>query len=217
MHDYQVIDPQAWAYAEAHTTPAPDFMRALAAQTEAELPLPEMLTGTVEGRFLEMLVFFAGAKRVLELGTYSGYSALSMAAALPPDGRIISCEFSDEHADFAQAHIDASPYGELIEIRRGPALETIAELAGEFDLIFVDADKPAYVDYFEACLPLLARRGLMVFDNTLWSCRVLEGNDDGSEQTRVLKELNDLLVSDERVVCVQLPIRDGVTLVRRAA
>ncbi len=211
-----VIDPDVSAYAEAHTTPVANFMRRLAEETHATLPFPQMLTGTVEGRFLEMLVFTSGARRVLELGTYSGYSALAMAAVLPEGGRIISCEFSDIHADFAQRHIDASPYSGRIEIRRGPALETIAGLEGPFDLVFVDADKPNYIAYFEACLPLLSERGLMVFDNTLWSKLVLDGNDDGSEQTRALRELNDLLVADARVVCVQLPIRDGVTLVRRA-
>jgi len=216
MSDLDVVDPDLSAYAEAHTTPVADFMTRLAEETHASLPFPQMLTGVVEGRFLEMLVFASGARTVLELGTYSGYSALAMAAVLPSDGKIISCEFSQEHADFAQRHIDASPYAHSIEIRRGPALETIAELTGPFDLVFVDADKPNYPAYFEACLPLLAERGLMVFDNTLWSGRVLEGNDDGSEQTAALRGLNDALVADRRVVCVQLPIRDGVTLVRRA-
>jgi caffeoyl-CoA O-methyltransferase len=139
-----------------------------------------------------------------------------MAAALPDGGRIITCELSEEHAAFAQRHIDASPYAERIEIRVGPALETVAGLDGSFDLIFVDAHKPEYPAYYEAVLPLLAPRGLVVFDNTLWSGRVVEGNDDDSEQTRAMKELNDRLASDPRVVAVQLTVRDGVTLVRHA-
>jgi caffeoyl-CoA O-methyltransferase len=211
-----VIDPEVSAYAEAHTTPVADFMTRLAQETHATLRFPQMLTGVVEGRFLEMLVFATGARRVLELGTYSGYSALSMAHALPPDGRIISCEYSDEHADFAQRHIDASPYADRIEIRRGPAIDTIATLDGPFDLVFVDADKTSYAAYVEACLPLLAERGLMVIDNTLWSREVLTREPGESDNTRALRELNDALVADPRVVCVQLPIRDGVTLVRRA-
>ena len=211
-----VIDPEVSAYAEAHTTPVADFMTQLAEETHATLQFPQMLTGPIEGRFLEMLVFAGGARRVLELGTYSGYSALSMAAALPPDGHIISCEFSGEHADFAQRHIDASPYADRIEIRRGPAIDTIAELEGPFDLVFIDADKTSYADYVEACLPLLAERGLMVIDNTLWSRGVFSQEPGESDNTRALRELNDALVADPRVVCVQLPIRDGVTLVRRA-
>jgi caffeoyl-CoA O-methyltransferase len=204
------------AYAEAHTTPLPEHLVRLAEETRAALDFPEMLTGTLEGRFLEMLVWISGATRVLELGTYSGYSALAMAAALPPGGRIVTCEMRPEHAEFAQRHIDATPYADRIEIRVGPALETIATLAGPFDLVFVDAHKPEYPDYYEAVLPLLADRGLIVFDNTLWSGRVLEGEDDRSEQTAALRELNDRLAGDPRVVAVQLPVRDGVTLVRRA-
>jgi caffeoyl-CoA O-methyltransferase len=203
-------------YAEAHTTPVSDLMATLAQQTRESLDCPQMLTGTTEGRFLEMLVWTSGARRVLELGTYSGYSALSMAAALPDAGRVITCELSPEHAAFAQAHIDASPYADRIEIRVGPAVETVAALDGPFDLIFVDAHKPEYPAYYDAVLPLLAPRGLIVFDNTLWSGRVLEGEDDGTDSTRAMKELNDRLASDPRVVAVQLPIRDGITLVRHA-
>ena len=205
------------AYAEAHTTKVPDHLARLAEETRASLDSPQMLTGTLEGRFLEMLVWIARAERVLELGTYSGYSALSMAAALPPGGRIITCELRPEHAEFAQRHIDAAGYTDAIEIRVGRALDTVRSLDGPFDLIFIDAHKPEYPDYYEAVLPLLAERGLLVIDNTLWSGRVLDGQDDGSEQTAALRTLNDRIAADGRVVAVQLPIRDGVTLVRKAS
>jgi caffeoyl-CoA O-methyltransferase len=174
-----------------------------------------MLTGTVEGRFLEMLVWIARPRLVLELGTYSGYSALSMAAALPDGGRIVTCEISDRHAEFAQRHIDASPYADRIEIRLGPALETIASLDGPFDLVFIDADKTGYSGYYEATVPKLAPNGLIVIDNTLWSGNVLDPAPD-DENGKALAALNDRIVQDDRVVTVQLPIRDGVTLLRRA-
>ena len=174
-----------------------------------------MLTGTVEGRFLEMLVWIAGARRILEIGTFSGYSALSMAAALPDDGEIVSCEIDEKHAEFARRHIEGSPHAGRIDVRVGPAMETIRELDGPFDLVFIDADKPGYSGYFEATLPLLAPRGLIVIDNTLWSGRELDP-DPGDATTAALAALNDRLASDDRVVAVQLPIRDGVTLVRRA-
>ncbi len=212
MPELPVTDPAVAAYTEAHTTPHPDFMRALAEETRAALPVPQMLSGHLEGRLLEMLVFASGAKRVLELGTYSGYSALAMARGLPEDGQIISCEFSDEHADFAQRHIDASPFADRIEIRRGPALETLETLEGPFELIFIDADKPNYPAYYEKAVELLAPRGLIVLDNTLWSGRVVEPHDEISQ---LMHDLNERIVSDDRVVCVQLPVRDGVTLVRR--
>ncbi len=208
-----LADEQLEAYIEAHTTPPEPHLAALAEETRATLNAPQMLTGTVEGRFLEALVWTARPQLVLELGTYSGYSALAMAAALPPGGRIVTCELSDEHADFAQRHIDASPYADRIELRRGPALDTVATLDGPFDLVFIDADKPNYVNYYEAVLPKLAERGLIVADNTLWSGNVAE-EEDQSDATVALRAFNDRLRDDDRVVCVMLSVRDGITLIR---
>jgi caffeoyl-CoA O-methyltransferase len=210
-----VNDESIDRYCEEHTTPPPERLAALARETRERLESPQMLTGTVEGRFLEMLVWIAGARRVLEIGTFSGYSALSMAAALPEDGRIVTCELDEGRAAFAQRHIDASPYADRVEIRIGPALDTIASLDGPFDLVFIDADKTGYDAYFDATLPLLAPRGLIVIDNTLWSGRVLDPQSD-DESGQALAALNDRLAEDERVIVVQLPVRDGVTLVRRA-
>jgi caffeoyl-CoA O-methyltransferase len=153
---------------------------------------------------------------VLEFGTYSGYSALSMARALPPDGRIVSLEVSPEHAEFARRHIAASPYADRIEVLLGPALEAVERLDGPFDLVFIDADKENYARYYEAALGKLSPRGLIVVDNTLWSGAVLDPEADGRESTRALAEFNDMVVRDERVVCVMLTVRDGVTLIRRA-
>ena len=134
-----------------------------------------MLSGAVEGRLLEMLVFATGARRVLEFGTYSGYSALSMARALPADGRIVSLEVSEEHAEFARSHIAANRRTpSAIEVIVGPALERVEQLDGPFDLVFIDADKENYARYYEAALSELSPRGLIVVDNTLWSGRVLE-------------------------------------------
>jgi caffeoyl-CoA O-methyltransferase len=203
------------AYAEAHATPPPQLLAELAAETRATLSSPQMLTGTVEGRFLEQLVFALQAKRVLELGTYSGYSSLSMAAGLPEGGHIDTCEVSEEHAEVAQRYIQRSPYADRITIHLGPALETIERLGGEWDFVFIDADKDNYANYYEALLPRLAPTGLMALDNTLWSGRVLDGSDD-SPGTRSIRELNDRIAADERVIAVQLTVRDGVTLVRRA-
>jgi len=215
--DSYVNPPEIDAYCEAHSTPPPDRMRALAEETRASLRDPAMLTGTVEGRFLEMLVWVSNAHNVLELGTYSGYSSLSMAAALPPGGRIVSCELDPEHIAFARRHIAASPYADRIDILEGPGLESIERLDGPFELIFIDADKSNYAAYYEAALPLLAARGLIVIDNTLWSGRVVpEAGEPEDDTTTVMRELNDRIVADDRVVCVQLPVRDGVTLVRRA-
>ena len=209
-----IVPDEIEDYAAAHTTPPPELLQELAAETRATLRAPQMLTGTIEGRFLELLVHGLGARRVLELGTYSGYSALSMAAGLPEGGHIHTCEADEQHAAVARRYIERSPHADRISVHLGPALETIERLEGEFDFVFVDADKVNYLNYYEALLPRLAPGGLMAFDNTLWSGRVVDEEDDSAE-TRTMRELNDRLASDERVVAVQLSVRDGVTLVRR--
>ena len=203
-------------YARAHTTAPDDLLQRLYAETHEKLDAPQMLTGPLEGRFLETLVWAGGARRVLEIGTYSGYSALSMAAALPDDGELITCDVWAEAHEMARRYAAESPHGSKIDFRLGPALETIETLEGPFDLVFIDADKENYINYFHATLPLLADRGLIVFDNTLWSGRVVDGYDDGTPQTKAFRELNDALVADPRGVVVMLPIRDGVTLFRKA-
>ena len=205
------------AYAAAHTTPAAAHLRALADETRATLDSPQMLTGEIEGRFLEFLVFLAQPRLVLEIGTYSGYSALSMAAALPAGARIVTCELDPERARFAERHISDAGLLDRIEIRQGPAIETIGGLDGPFDLVFIDADKAGYRDYYEAVLAKLSERGLIVVDNVLWSGRVAQpASDEDTASTRALREFNDHVHADERVVNVMLSVRDGVTLARRA-
>src|SRR5918911_3133335 len=196
-------------YASEHTTPPPDLLAELAEETRANLRSPGMLTGTIEGRFLEMLVFALAPRRVLELGTFSGYSSLSMAAGLPDGGHIDTCEISEEHADVARRYHARSPYGDRITIHMGPALDTIERLGGEWDFVFIDADKENYVNYYEALVPRLAATGLMALDNTLWSGRVLDPADE-EETTRAIRQVNDRIAADERVVAVQLTVRDGV-------
>ena len=213
-----LVSESVEAYAAAHTTAPPEHLRALADETRATLESPQMLTGEVEGRLLEMLVFLARPRLVLEIGTYSGYTALSMARALPEGGRIVTCELDPERADFAERHIAAADMSDRIEVRRGPAIETVRTLDGPFDLVFVDADKEGYLDYYEATLPKLSPRGLIVVDNVLWSGRVAapEAEDD-SEATRALRAFNDRVDADERVVNVMLTVRDGVTVIRRSS
>jgi predicted O-methyltransferase YrrM len=201
-------------YAEANTTPPSELQRRLAGETRETLRSPQMLTGVVEGRLLELLVFALRPQRVLELGTYSGYATLSMAAVLPPGGHIDTCEMDETHAAVARRYLDEAGVGDRVTIHLGPALETIERLEGELDLIFVDADKANYPAYYEALVPRLSANGIMVLDNTLWSGQVVEPDD--SPETRMFVELNARIASDPRVVAVVLTVRDGVTLVRRA-
>jgi caffeoyl-CoA O-methyltransferase len=209
-----ITDPALEAYAEAHTTPPAPHLVAVAEDTRANLVAPGMMVGALEGRFLEFLVYAQRPRRVLEIGTYSGYSALSMAAALPPGGHITTCEISPVHVEVARRHIAASPYADRIDVKQGPALETLAGLEGPFDFVFIDADKSNYLAYYEAVLPKLAPGGLIAVDNTLWSGRVLDESDQ-SDDTRAIRAFNDSTALDGRVVCVQVPVRDGVSLIRR--
>lgn len=211
-----IADPEIEAYATEHSSPEPAHLREAARITEAFSPRSAMMVGPLLGRFLSMLVAVSRARRILEIGTFTGYSALCMAEAMPADGRIISCELDVSHAAQAQANIDASPYADRIEIRQGPALGTIATLDGPFDLVFIDADKASYVAYYEAVLPLLASDGLIIVDNVLWKGLVLH-RDDPDTSTAALMAFNALVADDPRVDCVMLTMRDGVTLIRRRA
>jgi caffeoyl-CoA O-methyltransferase len=202
-------------YAEAHTTPPTELLARLAQETRTTLECPQMLTGAIEGRLLEFLVHASSAKRILELGTYSGYSSVSMAAALPPGGRIDTCEVDEHHAGVARRYIEEAGYADRITVHLGPALETIERLEGEFDLVFIDADKPSYRAYYEALLPRLSPNGLMAVDNTLWSGRVLEPDD--SESTVAIVAFNEHVRNDARAISVLLTVRDGLTLIRRSA
>ncbi len=199
-------------YAEEHTTPASELQRRLAEETQETLRSPEMLSGLVAGRLIEFLTFALQPQRVLELGTYSGFGTLAVAEALPAGGHIDTCEVDESHAAVARRYLDEAGVGDRVTIHLGPALETVERLEGDFDLVFIDADKAGYPAYYEALVPRLSPRGLMVLDNTLWSGRVAEPDD--SPETRMFIELNDRIASDPRVVAVVLTVRDGVTLVR---
>jgi len=210
----EIVAPEVEAYARSHTTPPPALLADLAEETRASLEAPQMMVGALEGRFLETLVFATGARLVIEIGTFSGYSALSMASGLPPRGRIVTCDLDPAALAVARRFVAASPHADQIEIREGPALDTLAQLEGPFDLVFIDADKTNYATYYEAVLPKLGERGLIVVDNTLWSGAVLDDTDQSAD-TVAIRAFNDTLRSDDRVVCVQLTVRDGVTLIRR--
>jgi predicted O-methyltransferase YrrM len=210
------LPPELDRYVAEHATPDDPLLAELAERTLAESDAPAMLSGRVEGRFLETLVFTTGAKRVLEFGTFTGYSALSMAAALPDDGRVTTLELDPERAAFARSFMDRSPHGHKIEIKVGPALESARQLDGPFDVVFIDADKAGYVDYYEAALERLAPRGLIAADNTLWSGRVVDPSDT-DEGTEAIRRFNEHVRNDSRVRSVILAVRDGVTLIRRAA
>ena len=203
------IDERLQDYAEQVSSPHEPWLAELSQETHRTLGSGQMLTGPVAGRLLEMLVWAAQPRRVLEIGTFSGHGTLSMAAALPADGHIDTCELDPERAAVAQAHIDRSPWVEQITIHVGPAGETIDALTGTFDLVFMDADKDGYIAYYEAVLPRLSERGLIVADNTLHGGRVFDSGDP-------IAEVNEHVADDPRSSQVLLTVRDGMTVIRRA-
>lgn len=206
--------PGIEAYAEAHTTAEPPHFATLAAETIAFSRDAQMMVGPLEGRLLKMLVAMIRPKHVLEIGTFTGYSSLSMAEALPPGGKVTTLDISEEHAAIARKHHQAAGYADRIEVVVAPALDSLAELPGPFDLVFIDADKGNYLNYYEAVLPKLSEHGFIAVDNVLWSGQVLEPAPK-QRDTIAMKAFNDFVVTDPRVECVMLTIRDGVTLVRR--
>lgn len=199
-------------YAHDHTQDEGALLAELAVETHRTLPYPMMLTGRIEGQLLRMLVQITGAKRVLEIGTYSGYSSLSMAEGLPEDGIVITCDIDPKVVEFARGYHARSPHGKKITVVLGPALETIAKLDGPFDMVFIDADKENYANYYEAVLPRVRQGGLIVVDNVLWSGRVL---DPKSDDDHAIVRFNAKVAADPRVEQVMLTVRDGLTLARK--
>ncbi len=199
-------------YAEQHTSPEPALLTELAERTYAEMERPQMLTGRVEGRFLKLLVALVRPRLIVEIGTFTGYSALSMAEALPPEGRIISCEIDPKAQAMAKSFFARSSFGEKIEIRMGAALETLAEINETIDFAFIDADKENYLAYYQTLIDKMRPGGLMVFDNALWSGEVLAPR---SEAAKTIAALNEALKNDDRVETVLLTVRDGMQIARK--
>jgi caffeoyl-CoA O-methyltransferase len=201
-------------YCLHHSTTRDKLLHELENYTRRHCEDSQMLIGPHEGALLTMLVRLTDTRRVLEIGTFTGYSALCMAEALPKTGRLITCEIKPRHAEIAQSFFDRSPHGRKIRLRLGAALETLADLpaSATFDFVFLDADKENYVNYYEAVLPHLRSGGLIVADNVLWSGRVLMPK---KKTDRAVVKFNKHVCRDPRVECVMLPVRDGVSLIRK--
>jgi caffeoyl-CoA O-methyltransferase len=208
-----MIDERIERYAEEHSTPPAEIFERLAAETHATHDVPQMMVGPLEGAFLAFVVHLKQPRRVLEVGTFTGWSSIAMAAALPPGGTIVSCDVDEETTAIARRYAEEAGVADRIDYRLGPALDLLAELDGPFDLVFIDAWKQDYVAYYEAVLPLLADDGVVLADNTLADGRVLEPAD--SPYAAAVVQFNDHVRADPRVECVLLTIRDGVTLIRK--
>ncbi len=208
-----MVLPEVEAYAEAHSQTESEICRRLREETNRTMELPQMVVGPLEGAFLKVMAMTVGAKRILEIGTFTGYSALCFAESLPRGGEVITCDIDPESTALANQYWAKSPHGSKIQLRLAPALETLAELTAPFDLIFIDADKANYVKYFQRALDLIAPTGVILIDNVLWSGEVLK-MPPSDPNTEAIQELNRLVHAETRVSAVLLTIRDGVFLIK---
>jgi len=204
------IDEKIEEYAFDHTSYEGNLLEQLEKETYEKLEIPQMTTGRIEARLLKLLARLVGAKRILEIGTFAGYSALSMAEALPEDGELVTCEIDPEAIIFAKKYFDLSLHGKKITLMEGPALESLKKISGPFDMAFIDADKENYNNYYEAILPLIRSGGLMAIDNVLWSGRVLDPQD---KSDKAIHQLNERVIQDARVESVLLTVRDGLNCI----
>lgn len=208
-----LVPPDIEAYAEAHSSPESEVCRRLREETYRKMDSPQMVVGPLEGAFLKVITLSIGARRILEIGTFTGYSALCFAESLPDDGEVITCDIDSESTGLAKRFWAQSPHGTKIDLRLAPALESLAKLTGLFDLIFIDADKANYVNYFHRSLELIADHGVILIDNVLWNGDVLKSPAPDTN-TAAIQELNRVVHAEPRVAAVLLSIRDGIFLIK---
>jgi caffeoyl-CoA O-methyltransferase len=202
-------------YIVAHTEKEPELLQKLNRETNQKVLQPRMLSGNYQGRILSMISKLLQPKTILEIGTYTGYSALCLAEGLKADGILHTIDVNEELVDLQKKYFDASSFKEQIKQHLGDATEIIPTLEEEFDLVFIDADKPNYPTYFKLVMEKLKPGGVILSDNVLWSGKVIQPLQDDDESTKALLEYNKLLVEDERLETVMLPVRDGLTISRR--
>ena len=203
-------------YIEQHSSPESQVLKQITRNTHLEVINPRMLSGHIQGRVLSMISQMIQPKKILELGTFTGYSALCLVEGLQADGKLVTIEHNDEMEEAIRRNLSLSPLGEKIELVIGDAKEVLGQMeAGEgVDLVFVDADKKEYCDYLDLLVPLMKKGGWILADNTLWDGHIIDPAYDKDKQTVALREFNDKVAADERLEKVILPLRDGLTIIR---
>lgn len=203
-------------YIEQHSSPESQVLKQITRNTHLEVINPRMLSGHIQGRVLSMISQMIQPQKILELGTFTGYSALCLAEGLQADGKLVTIEHNDEMEEAIRRNLSLSPLGEKIELVIGDAKEVLGQMeAGEgVDLVFVDADKKEYCDYLDLLVPLMKKGGWILADNTLWDGHIIDPAYDKDKQTVALREFNDKVAADERLEKVILPLRDGLTIIR---
>lgn len=211
----KMIDQKTEQYIENHTTNEDVVMRELNRATHLKTYYPNMLSGGVQGKFLEMISHMINPKRILEIGTFTAYSAIALAKGLDKGGKLITLEVNEEMENFISEFVEKAEMTDKIELIIGNALEIIPELNDTFDLVFIDADKENYSNYFELVLPKVRKGGFLLADNVLWGGKVLEDDSKSDKETRGIKNFNEQVNNDNRVEQVMLSVRDGLTLMRK--
>jgi caffeoyl-CoA O-methyltransferase len=208
-----IVAREAEEYASDHTTPLSPLLEEVESFTLTKTPYPSMLTGRVEGRLLQLVVQLSGAQRIVEIGTFTGYSALAMAEGLPKEGKILTIEHNPDHAKIAQEFFDRSKSSFKITLRLGEALEILKTLPdANTDLVFIDADKQNYSSYYRESMRILRNGGLILADNALWYGRIFDPKDD---ESRAVADFNELVKADNSSEKLFLTIRDGIYLIRK--
>ncbi|GJM60122.1 MULTISPECIES: O-methyltransferase [Persicobacter] len=212
----EFIDPELQAYCDAHTDKEPEVLTALDRDTNVNVLMPRMLSGHFQGRFLSIFTHILKPKRILEIGTFTGYSGIAMAEGLPEDGELVTVDINEELTDMVEEYAEQAGVLDKIKILSGPALEIIPALEGTFDLVFIDADKGNYANYYELIVEKLNPGGVILADNVLWSGKVLEKNRKKLDKdTAAVLDFNRKVQEDPRVENILLPLRDGLMMARK--
>ncbi|SIT12725.1 O-methyltransferase [Belliella pelovolcani] len=212
----EFIAPELLAYCESHTSQEDELLKHITRETHAKVMMPRMLSGHLQGKVLELLVKMHNPKVILEIGTYTGYSGICMARGLSKEGRLITLDINDEIAPMVKRFFEKSGLAAQIDYRLGNALDIIPTLSGNFDMVFIDADKANYINYYNLVIDRMNKGGIIMADNVLWSGKVLvEEGKKIDKDTKVLLEYNQMVQEDPRVENVLLPIRDGIMLARK--
>ena len=210
----RLVDEKIEEYALAHSTPEHSLFAELREETYATMDCPQMIAGHLVGSFLQMMIRSIGAKRIVKVGTFTGYSSMKMAEVLPEDGELITLEYEEKHANMARRYFERCPWGNKITLMQGPALESLPQIKGPIDLSFIDADKVNYMNYYNHLVEITRPGGMIMLDNALWSGAVL---DPVEESDHALARMNELVFDDPRVHNLLLPVRDGVMIAQKRA
>ena len=215
MSTFELISPDIEAYCEAHTTEEPDLLYRLNRQTHLQTINPRMASGQLQGHFLSLISNMIRPKRILEIGTFTGYSALCLATGLTTDGILHTIEINEEYEDRIRNYFSESPYNQQIILHIGDAKSIVPSLNEQWDLVFIDAEKTDYQEYYELVFPQVRKNGFLLIDNTLWNCKVVQDIQHNDKDTQAILDFNDRIQQDKRVRNLLLPFRDGIMMMEK--